>query len=141
MSTKKLRYLQFLKIFRTIVETLQLREIGRDTSRIWMMKEALQPISTSTDTFMTIVLTMYQYNGHGYIEEILHLADIHHDNDFKDSSSISYDNILLLCNEILKQMNKEIEIVEEPVYREPMLLLKDFMSCIRELRILGSSYN
>jgi len=105
------------------------------------MKEALQPISTSTDTFMTIVLTMYQYNGYGYLEEILHLAELHHDNDFKDSSSISYDNILLLCNEILKQMNKEIEIVEEPVYREPMLLLKDFMSCIRELRILDSSYN
>lgn len=136
-SNQKKRFIQFLKIFTSTTNILGLQDLGRNTSVVLMMKEALFPLDNSTDAFINIVLKMYITNGKESTSDILEMASTLESSNYHSAvSSISYgvlEDIESLCQRVLVNVVAETRVSPVKVTREPIELLKGFKNHISEL--------
>ena len=132
------RFTQFLRMFRSVTDNVQIRDLGRDTSKILMLKSAIQPLDNSTDVFMMIVFTMYGLRSRTILANILSMADsIHTGTQLKlsgESSTDILDGIEDVCVFTIQAMERELRITPDDVSHEPMELLMDFKVQIETMR-------
>ena len=132
------RFTQFLRMFRSVTDNVQIRDLGRDTSKILMLKSAIQPLDNSTDVFMMIVFTMYGLRSRTILANILSMADsIHTGTQLKlsgESSTDILDGIEDVCVFTIQAMERELRITPDDVSHEPMELLMDFKVQVETMR-------
>ena len=132
------RFYQFLRMFRSITENLELRNMGRSRSKILTLKGEIQPLDNSTDVFMMIIFTFYGLRDRTSAMDILRMADsIHNDIVFTGSGvdvHVILDRIEDACEMVIKLMEAELEITSSDVSLEPMELLIDFKVQIETIK-------
>jgi len=132
------RFYQFLRMFRSITENLELRNMGRSRSKILTLKSEIQPLDNSTDVFMMIIFTFYGLRDRTSAMDILRMADsIHNDIVFTGSGvdvHVILDRIEDACEMVIKLMEAELEITSSDVSLEPMELLIDFKVQIETIK-------
>jgi len=139
------RFKQFLRMFKSVTDNLQLRNTGKNKSKLLMLQEALQPLDNSTDVFMMIIFTMYSRLQ--YRVSVLHIADLadslQNGVEFIDYGENSYDildGIDDACMFTINAMKKELRITPDDVAHEPMELLIDFKVQIETIKFSLGDY-
>ena len=132
------RFYQFLRMFRSITENLELRNMGRSRSKILTLKSEIQPLDNSTDVFMMIIFTFYGLRDRTSAMDILRMADsIHNDTVFMGSGAdvhVILDRVEDACEMVIKLMEAELKITSSDVSLEPMELLIDFKVQIETIK-------
>jgi len=132
------RFYQFLRMFRSITDNLELRNMGKNNSKILTLQSEIQPLDNSTDVFMMIVFTFYRIRSRGNVLSILRMADSVHDDTGFASSEHELQNILDgiedSCELVINRMGDELRITSDEVSSEPMNLLIDFKVHIETIR-------
>jgi len=132
------RFKQFLRMFRTVTDNLQLRDLGRERSKLLMLKSSIQPISTSTDVFMMIVFILHQSRNQASVSNILSMADsIHTGTQLSLSGGSSIDileGIEDVCTVTLQSMERELRVTPTEVSHEPLEILTDFKVQVETMR-------
>jgi len=132
------RFYQFLRMFRSITENLELRNMGRSRSKILTLKSEIQPLDNSTDVFMMIIFTFYGLRDRTSAMDILRMADsIHNDIVFTGSGvdvHVILDRIEDTCELVITLMEAELKITPSDVSLEPMELLIDFKVQIETIK-------
>ena len=132
------RFYQFLRMFRSITENLELRNMGRSRSKILTLKSEIQPLDNSTDVFMMIIFTFYGLRDRTSAMDILRMADsIHNDAVFMGSDAdvhLILDRVEDTCELVITLMEAELKITPSDVSLEPMELLIDFKVQIETIK-------
>ena len=132
------RFYQFLRMFRSITDNLELRNMGKNNSKILTLQSEIQPLDNSTDVFMMIVFTFYRIRSRGNVLNILRMADsVHNDTEFSSFEhelQTILDGIEDSCELVINRMEDELRITSDEVSSEPMNLLVDFKVQVETIR-------
>ena len=132
------RFYQFLRMFRSITDNLELRNMGKNNSKILTLQSEIQPLDNSTDVFMMIVFTFYRIRSRGNVLNILRMADSVHDDiefsSFEHELQTILDGIEDSCELVINRMEDELRITSDEVSSEPMNLLVDFKVQVETIR-------